>query len=272
MAENFTNQSQTTLNGALNNSQTNVVVTSATGFPAANFRIIVDSELMLVTTVSSNTFTVTRAAESTTAATHSNGATVTHVLTAASLVQAITDRNWTQDVNESGTSFSNWIARSGSWDSDGTVIRHTSVAGAWQYADFNTLLGLGLPLIAEAEIRFPTTGQGTGSYVQSGLKIGTIGVIFRYSGTQAILHQDWTITDYQDVAFTIALDTWYKIRCVVSGSTVTTYVDGVLKATTRIGGPGANAGASNYFGLGGYNSLMHYRNIKLWTLSGNVPA
>lgn len=176
--------------------------------------------------------------------------------------------SWSQNVNESGTSFANWTASVGSWDSDGTVIRHTSVTGAWQWANFTTLLPLGYPLIAEAECRFPTTGQGTGSFVESGIKIGSIGVIFRYSGTQAIIHQDFAVSDQRDVNFTIALDTWYKLRCVVTGSTVTTYVDGVLKATTRLTG---NVNA-DYFGLGGFNSIMHYRNIKLWSLSGGAPA
>ena len=95
MAENFANAAQTTLNGALDSSQTNVVVTSAGGFPSVNFRIVVDSELMLVTNVSGSTFTVTRHIESSSAATHSDGATVTHVLTAAGLLQGIRENGVT---------------------------------------------------------------------------------------------------------------------------------------------------------------------------------
>jgi hypothetical protein len=64
-------------------------VLSATGAPAVNFRIRVDDELMLVTGVSTNTFTVTRGIEGTSAAAHADGALVTHVLTAGSLGQAI---------------------------------------------------------------------------------------------------------------------------------------------------------------------------------------
>jgi len=274
MTENTANTYATTLNngGTLNSGDTSMVVTSATGSPAANFRVKIENELILVTAKSGTTFTITRGIEGTTAASHADGSAVTHVLTSASLAQLIAEgasgATWVQDINESGASFSNWTALGGSWDSDGTVIRHTSVANAWQESKYNTLIPLGFPVIAEAEIRLPSAGQGTGSFVQSGIKIGRTGILFRYSGTQAILHQDFAITDYRDFAFTIALDTWYKLRAVTSGPLVSIYVDGVLKATSLVGG----TGAADYFGLGGYNSLMHYRNIKLWTLRGGAPA
>lgn len=82
----FANNASTTLNGAINNSVTSLVVTSASQFPSSgNFRIIIDSEIMIVTAVSGTTFTVTRNAESTVAASHSNGATVTCILTAGAI-------------------------------------------------------------------------------------------------------------------------------------------------------------------------------------------
>lgn len=97
MAENFANEYQTTLNGALDASQTSVVVTSATGAPAANFRIRIDNEYMLVTAVAGTTFTVTRAVEGSTGAAHTDAATVTHVLTAGGLDQALSETTpgWT---------------------------------------------------------------------------------------------------------------------------------------------------------------------------------
>lgn len=86
--EKFSNLAITQLNGSLDNSTTSVVVQSASLFPTTgNFRIVVDSEIMLVTNVSSNTFTVTRGAESTSAVSHANGATVSHVYTAGALNQ-----------------------------------------------------------------------------------------------------------------------------------------------------------------------------------------
>jgi len=90
--ESFANAAQTTLGAAITTTNgTSITVTSSTGFPSANFRIQIDSELMLVTNVSGTTWTVTRGAESTTAATHSNGAGVLHVLTAGAIKQFRSD-------------------------------------------------------------------------------------------------------------------------------------------------------------------------------------
>lgn len=95
MSEQFTNKATTTLNGAINNSVTSIVVTSATGFPTTGeFRIVVTpgagtEEIMTVTAVSGTTWTVTRASEviggDQTARSHSNGAAVKHVLTVGAL-------------------------------------------------------------------------------------------------------------------------------------------------------------------------------------------
>jgi parallel beta-helix repeat protein len=87
----FANNPATTLAAGINSAVTSLTVASSTGFPAAasatakQFRIIVGSELMIVTNVSGTTWTVTRGAESTVAAAHILGDAVTHVLTAATL-------------------------------------------------------------------------------------------------------------------------------------------------------------------------------------------
>lgn len=84
--EQYVNDPGTTLNGAINSSVTSLVVASATGYPTSgNFRILIDSELMEVTAVSGTTWTVTRGAESSTAASHSNGAAVNAILSAAAI-------------------------------------------------------------------------------------------------------------------------------------------------------------------------------------------
>jgi hypothetical protein len=95
--EQFKNTAITQLTGGSINNSSNPVtftVSSATAFPATgNFRILIDSELMKVTSVSGTSFTAARAQEGTTIATHANGATVTHILTAASLLQLMADFN-----------------------------------------------------------------------------------------------------------------------------------------------------------------------------------
>lgn len=96
MGEKFVNNVSTTLNGAINNSVTSLVVTSASGFPdSGTFRLLIAAEssntdeIVTVTAVSGTTFTIVRASEATqgsqTASAHSNGAIVSQVLTVAGL-------------------------------------------------------------------------------------------------------------------------------------------------------------------------------------------
>lgn len=86
------NNPSTTLNGAITSSATSITVTSSSGFPlAGNFKVRIDNEILSVTAVSGTTWTVVRAYEpyagSQIAASHSNGASVTLVLSAEGLNQ-----------------------------------------------------------------------------------------------------------------------------------------------------------------------------------------
>jgi len=88
----YSNVSQdTTLNGAILSGATSLIVTSATGYPTAPFMIVVDAntaseELILVGAKSGTTFSsLTRGADGTSAAGHSSGAAVAHVVSATDI-------------------------------------------------------------------------------------------------------------------------------------------------------------------------------------------
>src|SRR6185369_5860169 len=93
MAENLTNGATTTLNGAMDNSQTTATLTSASGWPAAPFRALIThegsntDEIILVGAISGTSLSsITRAAEAIAdgtqaASAHASGATITQVLT-----------------------------------------------------------------------------------------------------------------------------------------------------------------------------------------------
>jgi len=79
--EQLANNPVTTLNGAINNSTTTVVVTDASTFSTSgNFTIKIGTELLKVTSVSSNTFTASRGQEGTTAASHADLDAVSQVV------------------------------------------------------------------------------------------------------------------------------------------------------------------------------------------------
>lgn len=94
MAEQIKNFGTTILNGGVDNSTTTIVVVDGSVFPATgNFRVVVDSEIMLCTSRTGNTLTVTRGAESSTAASHLDAAPIAHILTAGSLLTYIQEQS-----------------------------------------------------------------------------------------------------------------------------------------------------------------------------------
>lgn len=175
--------------------------------------------------------------------------------------------SWTQDINETGSSVANWTVVSGSWASAGGLIQQATVSATFKTLTFTAQTAMGFPTIAEAEIRFPTSGQGTGALVHAGFVIGAVGILLNRGGP-AIHHQDYTVTDHRTVSVALSLDVWYKLRAVIAGSRVSTFLDGTLIATSVI----PSVIPSDKFSLASYNSLPDFRNIKLWTLSGGAPA
>src|SRR5262245_9498436 len=95
MAEQLANNAASTLTAAIPDAvTTSCTVANGTVFPATgNFRVIIDTELLLCTARSGNTLTVTRGIELTTAASHANGAPITHVLTVAGLNQYVLENS-----------------------------------------------------------------------------------------------------------------------------------------------------------------------------------
>lgn len=84
--EKYTTLGASTLASGVDGSTTTWPITSASSFPSAgDFRIRCDDEIVKVTGVSGSNFTVVRGQEGTSGASHSGGAAVTEVLTAAAI-------------------------------------------------------------------------------------------------------------------------------------------------------------------------------------------
>jgi hypothetical protein len=176
---------------------------------------------------------------------------------------------WAQVVNEVGTSFTNFTAASGTWSSDGTVIKQTDTAAAFRRAKYNSFIVTGL-LVLEAEIQLRSTGTDhIGGIVVGfdGSNAGGIAARLNEGADQLQVEVDATSGRITPAA-TINSNTWYKVRLVVGGGVASAYLDGTL-----LGSAGNNAQQSNnagYVGLLTYQSEVWFRNIKAWNL--NLPA
>lgn len=92
--ERFENNVVDTLNepGNITAAQTTITVDTGTLFPAnGDFRLLIDSEIMIGTARATNDITVTRGAEGTTAAIHNDAATVTLIFSGGGIEKYIDD-------------------------------------------------------------------------------------------------------------------------------------------------------------------------------------
>lgn len=90
--EQLLNAATTTVNEALDASETIITVTDGSVFPAdGDYRLIIDSEVVLVTSRVTNDLTVVRGLDGTLAVTHSNGVVIDTIVTASSFDQFLND-------------------------------------------------------------------------------------------------------------------------------------------------------------------------------------
>ena len=93
MAELLTNFGRTTLASGCTDVATSISLLDGSSFPATgNFRVNCEDEIMLVTARATNTLTVQRGMEGTTAAAHSTGVHISQVATAGAVVELIDER------------------------------------------------------------------------------------------------------------------------------------------------------------------------------------
>ena len=84
----FQNNTSDTLSASCISTDLTISVATGSKFPATgDFHVLVDSEIMLVTARSTNTLTVVRGQEGTTAAAHSSAAVITLIWTVGSMQQ-----------------------------------------------------------------------------------------------------------------------------------------------------------------------------------------
>lgn len=154
MSEQFSNLGSSLLTTGIGDSYTLVTVDDASSFPATNdFRIRINDELMLVTSVASNVFTVERGIEGSgpgspgTGYSHTTGDTVTHVLTAGAIEALRTELTYNDELAQDA--FGAIVA-----DSDSVFLTYDDATPAFT-----------------AEVRISSAGSMVIDHVDYGIKL-----------------------------------------------------------------------------------------------------
>lgn len=146
------NDAISSLNGSINNSTTSITVSDGSKFPSTgNFRVMVDSEIMICTARSSNTLTVTRGQDGTSAASHADLATIAMIYSTEGLTRLLQD-------SEPLFGYSSRKPTMGLWGDDGKTILMASDftwnnQGGATSADENGTILLSCPTDASRNLR-----------------------------------------------------------------------------------------------------------------------
>lgn len=183
---------------------------------------------------------------------------------------------WSQYANYDGSSFASFTGGSGSWSSDGTVIRQTDNTAADRFA--YPTANPGVPLlgsVVECELRLPSASQSGGD-LYAGL-IAAMHTSYTSDRPMARIKRSgssWSVDLLAETLINIAisakaLDQWITFRLAFADAAMSVWVDGTLVGTvlTR---PGIQH--VSRFGLFARNHA-HFRNIKAWSMDPtSLPA
>lgn len=272
--EQFSNLAQTTLNGAINNSVTSLVVASATGFPTSGqYRIIIDNEILIVTAgAGTTTWTVTRGAEGTTAVSHADKAPVTQVLTALAVTNIVQGQCGTRLTYTQGTpvtttdvtaATSIFLEPAGGGNVvtvyDGSQWRPVAIPGSTYALKLTNSAQTGTMINGQKTITgLTSTGQLVVGMQVTGTSIaGSSTIASIDSATQVTMNNNATGGTTNSVTFKLPASTLYNVYLVwnggtprlqfgaASGETLTLGQDGIYTNNATIGGTNNNNIAAN---------------------------
>lgn len=175
---------------------------------------------------------------------------------------------WTQVANIAGTSTAGFNSyNGGTWTSDGASIGVTN-AGGGSYFYGTTPIDVGFSIV-ESEVQLLAAGGdiygGIGFMLANGSGAPTHGDapycrLQRAGGAWSVLGGRPNV-DRISVPFAGATDTWFRLRVLMAGGTVSVALDG----TPIIRAYGTGEYRADSFALWSYNSAVRWRNIKVWT-------
>lgn len=197
------NNASSTLASAITDTDTSLSVASGDGskFPSSTpFHITIDDEILEVTAVSTDTFTVTRASESTTAASHSAGASVELRITAEILSELQTGKI---DIPSGSVQGDILIRNASGWTrlSAGTSGQYLKTQGSAADPAWATVAAGGMKVMANVTL------ASAASYIEAtGLNLQSDGFYRVYlTGSNDVnalknvsfcINGDTTVTDY----------------------------------------------------------------------------
>lgn len=187
--------------------------------------------------------------------------------------------SWQQVLTDDCSSLAPWTVVAGTWAADaGGFFKQTSTVTGNTRLRKTANVGATFGAIVEADVRLPSVGQVAGDLFASislldegssaggpNFRLQRIGGVWQSS---MLSHATAARSTRTLSGVTGALDTWFRLRMVVMGDAASGYVNGVYQTTAGI----QNANAIDFVHLAGDACLADYDNVKVYALTGGLPA
>jgi hypothetical protein len=176
---------------------------------------------------------------------------------------------WTQVINDDASSFAAWTGSSGSWSSDGSIIKQVTISASWKGAYFTTKQMVGAGYIFESKVKIVSGSSGlravglligTGTTIPNG---GPCANLRNNSGSFLLNIDRFNVDSPYSAAFSFSEDTFYTMRFVCTGGYGSVFIDGTLVASGNLG----HNSEATYVALVNYNCEAHYDDIKGYAIS-----
>lgn len=187
--------------------------------------------------------------------------------------QNLPGASWVKLIDETGASFANFTGVTGTWSSDGTVIKQTGTATSTKQRAKHATRVLGQHII-DVEFMIPTSGaiasqtdQRAGTMALWDGSSGTGGCLtfakgVSNVGTSVSIEQDSIASRILNAKAFTYFDTWHKLRTYVCGNTAAAWLNG--GAVVGSGNAVAANNDASFVGLYTFNTVTWFRNFRVW--------
>lgn len=187
---------------------------------------------------------------------------------------------WVQDINEDGSTLTNWTQVSGSWANSGGKILANNPANSTEGDNWALTYTVPVPTtleVFEADILVTSWNAGTvsrvglyfcGSFSASNPQNQGTTVCFQFDGTTNQASLEWvrpfTAGGSASGSFALVLGSTHNMRLVKAGGFIDVFIDGVY-VTTIVTAPTNYGDVANQVGLYCGGVTASFSNIKHWS-------
>lgn len=175
---------------------------------------------------------------------------------------------WTQKINESGASLTNWTIASGTWSSNATEILQTATGNADRRLYYTTpLVSSAWTLSADVYVTSGSAGAAVtfgifDGATTSGYAVATLRASTAGGGLRVTIDSENAAIRVSSANTVASFDAYQTLKIYSAGDTMSVWIGTTLVA---VGSAEPNGfGNNRYFAINAHDASIKVKNVKLW--------